>query len=120
MWSGQKEQMMRWRNASLTNRQFSDILKESICRKNTEAAKTDERLSVNERRLNYMLERFNEEKRELGSTLWAGYNALTHWATHLPDTRATGRNERKMYTRNEQVRAIVGGPSWQYLEGLAG
>jgi hypothetical protein len=119
MWSGQKEQMMRWRNASLTNRQFSDILKESICRKNTEAAKTDERLSVNERRLNYMLERFNEEKRELGSTLWAGYNALTHWATHLPDTRATGRNERKMYTRNEQVRAIVGGPSWQYLEGLA-
>jgi hypothetical protein len=66
-----------------------------------------------------MLERFNEEKRELGSTLWAGYNALTHWATHLPDTRETGRNERKMYTRNEQVRAIVGGPSWQYLEGLA-
>jgi hypothetical protein len=119
MWSGQKEQMMRWRNASLTNQQFSDILKESICKKNTEAAKTDERLSVNERRLNYMLERFNEEKRELGSTLWAGYNALTHWATHLPDTRETGRNERKRYTRNEQVRAIVSGPSWQYLEGLA-
>jgi hypothetical protein len=28
-------------------------------------------------------------------------------------------NERKRYTRNDQVRAIVEGPQWQYLEGLA-
>lgn len=119
MWQGQKEQMTRWRNAGLTNQQFADILKETICRKNTEAAKTDERLAVNEKRLDWMLQRFNEEKQELGSTLWAGYNALTHWATHLPDANTNGRNERKRYQRNDQVRAIIGGASWGYLEGLA-
>ena len=119
MWQDQRDVMDRWRNSPLTDRQFADILKETICRKNTKAAETDERLSVNERRLNWLLERFEEERRELGQTLWAGYNALTHWATHLPDAHDRGRAERKRYTRNEQVRQIVDGPSWRYLEGLA-
>jgi len=120
MWQDQRDVMDRWRNAPLTQKQFADILKETICRKNTKAAEADERLSVNESRLNWLLERFEEERRELGLTLWAGYNALTHWATHLPDARDRGRAERKRYTRNEQVRQIVDGPSWRYLEGLAG
>jgi hypothetical protein len=119
MWQGQRETMDKWRNAKLSQRQFADILKATICHKNTKAAETDERLSVNESRLNWLLERFSEEQRELGETLWAGYNALTHWATHLPDARDRGRAERKRYTRNDQVRAIVEGPQWQYLEGLA-
>jgi len=37
----------------------------------------------------------------------------------LPDANNNGRNERKRYQRNEQVRQIVDGPSWRYLEGLA-
>ena len=119
MWQGQRETMDKWRNAKLSQRQFADILKATICHKNTKAAETDERLSVNESRLNWLLERFSEEQRELGETMWAGYNALTHWATHLPDARDRGRAERKRYTRNDQVRAIVEGPQWQYLEGLA-
>ena len=119
MWQGQRETMDRWRNAGLSQRQFADILKATICHKNTKAAEADERLSVNERRLNWLLERFEEERRELGHTLWAGYNALTHWATHLPDARDRGRAERKRYTRNDQVRQIVEGPQWRYLEGLA-
>ena len=119
MWQGQKEQMRLWRSAPLTEKQFADICKETLCKKNTAAARTDERLAINESRLNWMLERFKEEKQELGLTLWAGYNALTHWATHLPDAQANGRNERKRYQRNDQVRQIIDGPSWRYLEGLA-
>ena len=119
MWQNQKDQMRLWRSAPLSEKQFADILKESLCKKNTAAARVDENLAVNEKRLNWMLERFKEEKAELGQTLWAGYNALTHWATHLPDATNNGRNERKRYQRNEQVRQIVDGPSWRYLEGLA-
>ena len=119
MWQNQKDQMRLWRSAPLTEKQFADICKETLCKKNTAAARTDERLAINEGRLNWMLERFKEEKAELGLTLWAGYNALTHWATHLPDATNNGRNERKRYQRNEQVRQIVDGPSWRYLEGLA-
>ena len=119
MWQNQKDQMRLWRSAPLSEKQFADILKETLCKKNTAAARVDENLAVNEKRLNWMLERFKEEKAELGQTLWAGYNALTHWATHLPDATNNGRNERKRYQRNEQVRQIVDGPSWRYLEGLA-
>ena len=72
MWQNQKDQMRLWRAAPLTEKQFADILKETICKKNTAAARTDERLAINEKRLNWMLERFKEEKAELGQTLWAG------------------------------------------------
>ena len=65
------------------------------------------------------MERFAEEKRELGETMWAAYNALTHWATHLPDARDRGRAEKKRFDRNNQVRQIITGPDWLYYEGLA-
>jgi len=116
MWQNQKDQMTLWRKSPLTDRVFAGILKDTICKKNTKAAAVDENLSVNERRLNWMLERFSEEKKELGSTLWAGFNALTHWSTHLPDARKEGRNECKRYTRSDQVRHIVDGSAWRSLE----
>jgi hypothetical protein len=116
MWQNQKDQMTLWRKSPLTDRVFAGILKDTICKKNTKAAAVDEKLSVNERRLNWMLERFSEEKKELGSTLWAGFNALTHWSTHLPDARDQGRNECKRYSRADQVRQIVDGALWRNLE----
>jgi hypothetical protein len=119
MWSNQSEQMKLWQQAKMTDRQFTDILKETICRKNTKAAELEESVSINERKLNYLLERFAEEKRELGQTMWAAYNALTHWATHLPDAQERGRAEKKRFDRNGAVRGIIEGPAWQYLEGLA-
>jgi hypothetical protein len=123
MWANQSEQMKLWQQAKLTEKQFVEMLKETICRKNTKAANHEglaESVSVNERRLNYLLERFAEERRELGETMWAGYNALTHWATHLPDARDKGRAEKKRFDRNNQVRQIITGPDWLYFEGLAG
>jgi hypothetical protein len=116
MWQNQKEQMTLWRTSPLTDRVFAGILQDTICKKTTKAAAVDENLSVNERRLNWMLERFSEEKKELGSTLWAGFNALTHWSTHLPDARDQGRNECKRYSRADQVRQIVDGAAWRSLE----
>ena len=116
MWQHQKDLMRLWRASPLTDRAFAGILKDTICKKNTKAAAVDENLSVNERRLNWMLERFSEEKKELGSTLWAAFNALTHWSTHLPDARDQGRNECKRYSRADQVRQIVDGAAWRSLE----
>ena len=119
MWSNQSEQMKLWQQAQMTDRQFADIIKETLCRKNTKGAELEESISINQRRFNYLLERFHEEKRELGQTMWAAYNALTHWATHLPDARSDGRAERKRFKRNNDVRQIIDGPSWLYVEGLA-
>ena len=33
-----------------------------------------------------VLDRFEKETPDLGNTMWAGYNALTHWATHTDET----------------------------------
>jgi hypothetical protein len=67
-----------------------------------------------------LLERFNEEKAELGSTMWGAYNALTHYATHLPMSRDSNNNREMVASRrNNEVRAVIDSPSWQYLEGIA-
>ena len=118
MWQNQSEQMKLWQQAGMTNRQFADVIK-PFCQKNTKGAALEESISINERRFNYLLERFTEEKRELGETMWAAYNALTHWATHLPDARDRGRAEKKRFDRSNQVRQIITGPDWLYFEGLA-
>ena len=119
MWANQSEQMKLWRQAEMTNRQFADVIK-PFCRKNTKGAELEDSISINERKFNYLLERFTEEKRELGGTMWAAYNALTHWATHLPDAYEKGRAEKKRFDRNNEVRQIITGPDWLYFEGLAG
>jgi hypothetical protein len=118
MWRNNADQMKRWRQTSLTERQFADILKETICYKKTAAAQNDERLAVNEKRLNWLIERYREERPELGETMWAAYNALTHYATHLPMTNANNANREMTQTRrNNEVRAVIDSPSWQYIEG---
>jgi hypothetical protein len=119
-WSQNSEQMKLWQQVGITDKQFGDILKETICHKKTKAADVDAKLAINERRLNWLLERFNEEKAELGSTMWGAYNALTHYATHLPMSRDSNNNREMVASRrNNEVRAVIDSPSWQYLEGIA-
>ena len=119
-WSQNSEQMRRWQSIGMSDREFANILKETICHKKTKAADVDAKLAVNERRLNWLLERFNEEKAELGATMWGAYNALTHYATHLPMSRESNTNREMVATRrNNEVRAVIDSPSWQYLEGAA-
>ena len=93
------------------------MLKQSICRKNTKAAKHDETLAINESKLNWFLERFKEETPELGTTLWAAYNALTHYSTHLPNIQARNSNRELVATRRaDEVRTVIEGDYWRGLE----
>ena len=85
-WTQNSEQMERWQSIGMSDREFADILKETICHKKTRAADVEAKLAINERRLNWLLERFNEEKAELGSTMWGAYNAypLRHALAYEP------------------------------------
>ena len=117
MWMNNRHQMEVWRNSHCSEFDFQRMLKQSICRKNTRAAKHDETLAINESKLNWLLERFKEETPELGSTLWAAYNALTHYATHLPGTHTRNKNKELVATRrNDEVRAVIEGDFWRGLE----
>lgn len=117
MWVNNKEQMDVWKASHCSSFDFQRMLKQTICRKKTKAAQHDEKLAINESKLNWLLERFEEETPELGNTLWAAYNALTHYATHLPGITARNNNrELEATRRNDEVRDVIGSSFWQGLE----
>jgi hypothetical protein len=117
MWTNNRDQMEVWKNSHCSEFDLQRMLTATICRKNTRAAKNDEKLAINESKLNWLLERFKEETPELGATLWAAYNALTHYATHLPGTIARNSNKELVATRrNDEVRAVIASDFWQGLE----
>jgi hypothetical protein len=117
MWVNNRDQMNIWKESHCSSFDFQRMLQQTICRKKTKAAKHDETLAINETKLNWLLERFSEETPELGNTLWAAYNALTHYATHLPGTTTRNNNKELVATRrNDEVRDVIGSSFWQGLE----
>ena len=56
-------------------------LKETICKR--KATKRNKK-TYNEKLLEWLMGQFYKESNNLGFTMWAFYNTLTHWATH-PD-----------------------------------
>ena len=117
MWTNQRDQMEVWQNSHCSEFDLLRMLKATICRKNTRAAKLDENLAINERKLNWLLERFKEETPELGATLWAAYNALTHYSTHLPNIQARNSNRELVATRRaDEVRTVIESDFWRGLE----
>ena len=132
MWSHQKDLMLNWRGIQITDQQFADMLKETICTKKTKSAEVGVN-PVNETKLNYLLGLFEEEKKELGSTLWGAYNALTHLSTHTyykverynPETKKletinggrTNANKPNVERqRADVVRDLLTSDAWQSLE----
>ena len=127
-WTNNRDQMMAWRDRSCTINQFSDILAATICKKNTETAKTGHGSQVNEKLMSYLLHRFKDERRELNNTLWTAYNALTHWSTHTDQTwigddgkeRKTSTKGAKAFNverdREAAIRGILTSPEWTALE----
>ena len=132
MWTGQRDQMNLWAGAKLSDEQFGEILAQSICYKNTRAAEAGQTKPINERLMNNILYLFDREKKELGQTMWAAYNALTHWSTHTQEgwtDLTTGKDYQSgkstqnvanvQRTRNDMVRTVLASPSWTWAESVA-
>jgi len=132
MWHHQKDLMLNWRGVEITDQQFADMLKETICIKKSKSAQVGIN-PVNETKMNYLLQLFDEEKKELGSTLWGAYNALTHWSTHTdhqvsrynPETlkidnirggRTNANKPNVERQRADVVRELLASDAWQSLE----
>ena len=130
-WNNQKETMLNWRAKDMSLEQFGQILKQTICKKKTKSAELNLTNPVNETKLNYLLDRFEKETPELGKTMWAGYNALTHWSTHTDETietiqdnkivkirsgKSTADKPSVQRTRNDEVRTVIECEAWKELE----
>ena len=57
-------------------------LKQTICKRKATKKKN---IDHKEKLLGWLLEQYAKETQLLGNTVWAFYNALTHWATHPED-----------------------------------
>ena len=130
-WNNQKETMLNWRAKDMSLEQFGNILKQTICKKKSKSAELNLTNPINETKMNYLLDRFEKETPDLGKTMWAGYNALTHWATHTDETiekeidnklvkirsgKSTADVPSVQRTRNDEVRTVIECESWKELE----
>ena len=131
-WNNQKETMLNWRAKDMSLEQFGQILKQTICKKRSKSAELNLTNPINETKLNYLLDRFEKETPDLGNTMWAGYNALTHWATHTDETievlneknqmvkirsgKSTADKPSVQRTRNDEVRTVIECDAWKELE----
>jgi hypothetical protein len=137
MFNSHRDQMNKWRTIDLDRSQWVEILENTVCKKGGEAAQlsVDKSARVNGRLLDYLNHRFVEEERELGSTMWGAYNALTHWATHVDETwerenddgtltelstsRGSSNPHRVRLQREAKVRQVLESPHWLALEQAA-
>ena len=134
MFENHRDTMDAWRTIDLDRSQWVRLLEDTICKKGGAGAalSADKGARVNGKLLDYLTYRFDEEKRELGSTLWAAYNSLTHWATHTDETwvrlnddntettlstsRANSNKYLVQQTRNDKVRNVIESDAWKVLE----
>ena len=122
MFTNQRELMDSWAATGLTERQFRNILEGTICQRPARPSDKEDAEPVNKGLLDYLLYQYREESEELGATLWAGYNALTHWATHTletPRAKKTQKSHDVTRQRNDRVRDVLASDAWQVLEGVA-
>lgn len=120
MFTGQRELMDRWAKIGLSELQFRNILEETICQRPARPSDNPEDKPVNKGLLDYLLYQYRDEREELGETMWTGYNALTHWATHTLEKGSTNQKTHDVQRqRADKVRDILSGDAWQSLEMVA-
>ena len=99
-------------NKSISKSEIEMALRETICkRKPTGKNKRNH----NQKLLGWLLEQFDVESNELGTTLWAFYNTLTHWATHpeLYDYKENTKYHNLAEKNKDKVLVFMRSPQWQ-------
>jgi hypothetical protein len=120
MWDQQSDTMRLYREKAMTEKQFNDVLIESgLIDKTGKVAENNDELKVNQKKLATLLDLYSKETRELGHTMWAAFNALTHWSTHLPDANKGGRAEKKRLDKQLAVRGLIQSDAWLGFAGVA-
>ena len=119
MWDNQRDTMQAYRETGMTEKQFNDVLIDSgLIDKAGKVAENNDELKVNQKKLATLLDLYSKETRELGQTMWAAFNALTHWSTHLPDANKGGRIEKKQLDKSIAVRDLTQSDAWLNHAGM--
>ena len=109
------QEMQTWfeslSNAEVTADDVKALLKQTLFKKQ---AQKDAELKEN-KTFNWMMEQFLRETKDLGMTMWAVYNMLTHYATHTPLRRSNTPIHSRVVTDQQQIMMVMRSPQWHRL-----
>jgi hypothetical protein len=109
------QEMQTWfeslSNAEVTTDDVKALLKQTLFKKQ---AQKDAELKEN-KTFNWMMEQFLRETKDLGMTMWAVYNMLTHYATHTPLRRSNTPIHSRVVTDQQQIMMVMRSPQWHRL-----
>ena len=109
------QEMSQWfealSNAEVTTSDVKSLLKQTLFKKQ---AQKDAELKEN-KTFNWMMEQFLKETKDLGMTMWAVYNMLTHYATHTPLRRSNTPLHSRVVTDQQQIMMVMRSPQWHRL-----
>ena len=101
VYQNESERRIRWQNTSVTDNQafktFADVAGCKFVTPVKAMTSTVESLLLepevyrNRTLMNLWTQYTNDERKALGSTAWAIYNTMTHWATHASATKSTAQ-----------------------------
>jgi len=101
VYQNESERWIRWQNTSVTDNQafktFADVAGCKFVTPVKAMTSTVESLLLepevyrNRTLMNLWTQYTNDERKALGSTAWAIYNTMTHWATHASATKSTAQ-----------------------------
>ena len=105
IYTNQSDKFKKWSNAKVTDAQVIQLLANTVAKKESKTVATLSDLNdievrdddlykkdvynkdlVNTNLCDYLYYRYQQEQGSLGQTLWALYNAVTHWSTHTDET----------------------------------
>ena len=102
IYTNQSDKFKKWSNAKVTDAQVIQLLANTVAKKESKTVATldlhdimgDDLYKkdvynkdlVNTNLCDYLYYRYQQEQGSLGQTLWALYNAVTHWSTHTDET----------------------------------
>lgn len=101
VYQNESERWIRWQNTSVTDNQafktFADVAGCKFITPVKAMTSTVDSLLLepevyrNRTLMNLWTKYTNDERKALGSTAWAIYNTMTHWATHADATKSTAQ-----------------------------
>ena len=139
IFANQGEQFKKWSNTTLDDKQVAHVLGQTVCFKKSKTIELQDLKTgdidlrnTNTRLCDYLLYRYEQEQGMLGKTLWALYNAVTHWSTHTDETyesmndkgelkeismgRKGSQKANVQKEREIKVREMLDSPYWKQLE----
>lgn len=123
MFGPQMDRFESWFNTRVNDQQVIKLLEQTICKVPSKTA-GEGKEPVNRRLCDRIFTGYIEETSSLygrrggvPESLWALYNALTAWSTHVEgDMKKTSQTHRVQFDREAKVRKVIESPQWRELE----